>query len=236
MGAISSQQLVETWESGVNRHPLDRGLLLLALAEPELAFEQLADLPLSRRNATIMALRQSQFGDSLPVWYDCPACGERMELAIEAGALPPPPDPQPVCVSVEGIRFHAPGSRQLATLLEDPGAEPGARRLLAACAESEANLPQDPLTAQALLEAVDAALEQADPWLDISIAITCPVCGEASEPSLDIANLVWEELDAVARRLLDEVHLLASAYGWPECDILAMSAQRRNAYLERVET
>jgi hypothetical protein len=236
MGAIGSQQLVETWELGANRHPLDRGLLLLALAEPELAFEQLADLPLSRRNAAIIALRQAQFGNSLAVWYDCPACGERMELAIDADVLPPPPDPQPAWVSVQGIRFHTPGSRQLAKLFENPGAEPGARQLLAACAESEATLPLDPIKAQALLEAVDAALEQADPWLDIAIAITCPVCAEASEPSLDIAALVWEELDAVARRLLDEVHLLASAYGWRECDILAMSAQRRNAYLERVQT
>jgi hypothetical protein len=31
------------------------------------------------------------------------------------------------------------------------------------------------------------------------------------------------------------VHLLASAYGWPEADILALSAPRRAAYLQRVE-
>jgi hypothetical protein len=33
--------------------------------------------------------------------------------------------------------------------------------------------------------------------------------------------------------LLDEVHVLARAYGWNEREILGLSAARRAAYLER---
>jgi hypothetical protein len=40
---------------------------------------------------------------------------------------------------------------------------------------------------------------------------------------------------ARARRLLIEVHSLASAYGWSETDILSMSEPRRALYLEMVQ-
>ena len=56
----------------------------------------------------------------------------------------------------------------------------------------------------------------------------------AARSALDVPGLVWDEVDAVARRLVDEVHALASAYGWAERDILAMGAARRAAYLARV--
>jgi len=46
----------------------------------------------------------------------------------------------------------------------------------------------------------------------------------------------WAELAAEAKRLLREVDALARAYGWREADILALSSQRRHAYLELVWT
>ena len=45
---------------------------------------------------------------------------------------------------------------------------------------------------------------------------------------------LWDEVDVRARRLLDEVHALAGAYGWSEQRILALSEARRRAYLDRV--
>lgn len=228
------QQLLEVWERGVRRHPLDRALLLLSLAEPGIAPEHLADLPISRRNASIMALRTAWLGNPLPVWCDCQSCGERMELTIDARALPPPParDTQ---VEIDGMRFLPPTSRQLAALLQTPDAETAARILLAASAESPQHLPTEQPALQTLLDAVDAALEEADPWLDISLAVNCPACSTPAQPSLDVAAIVWDELDAIARRLLDEVHLLARSYGWSEHDILGLSEHRRAAYLERVQ-
>ncbi len=49
---------------------------------------------------------------------------------------------------------------------------------------------------------------------------------------LDIGRFLWREVSVAARRMLAEVHLLASAYGWAERDILALCPVRRAAYLE----
>jgi hypothetical protein len=50
----------------------------------------------------------------------------------------------------------------------------------------------------------------------------------------DIISFFWTELDSLARRLLQDVHVLAKAYSWREADILSMSATRRQFYLEMV--
>ena len=51
---------------------------------------------------------------------------------------------------------------------------------------------------------------------------------------LDVAAFFWTELNAWAVRLLREIHALASAYGWREADILALSPKRRDLYLELI--
>lgn len=76
------------------------------------------------------------------------------------------------------------------------------------------------------------AAETADPAADVTLNINCPECGTATRAELDIASYLWTELDAWARDLLLDVHLLATAYGWSEPEILALSPLRRRYYLE----
>ena len=75
-------------------------------------------------------------------------------------------------------------------------------------------------------------MAKADPQADVQFALTCPQCGHNWSSSLDVASYVWSEISARAIRLFNDVHALASAYGWRETDILSMSAARRQIYLE----
>ncbi|WP_255954114.1 hypothetical protein [Streptomyces odontomachi] len=81
-------------------------------------------------------------------------------------------------------------------------------------------------------QALSEAAATADPGADVTFGVNCPACGEATRAELDIATYLWTELDAWARDLLLDVHLLASAYGWTEPEILALSPLRRRYYLE----
>lgn len=76
------------------------------------------------------------------------------------------------------------------------------------------------------------AAEEADPVADVTLDVACPECGEATPAELDITSYLWAELDNWARDLLLDVHLLATAYGWSEPEILALSPLRRRYYLE----
>lgn len=229
---LSAERLLDLWERCVDRHPIDRALCLFAFAEPELASDRLADAPLSQRNFALAKLRREVFGRFLRVWVDCPTCKQRLEAELDLADMAPPPngfDP----VLVNGHRFQRPTSRNLAELARQEAPEEAAERLLSACAESPDSLPEPGPRRTALLHDVENALDAADPWLEQSLAMCCPSCGNDCTASLDFPYLVWTELEGLARRLLDEVHIVASTYGWSEADILRMSTIRRQAYLER---
>ncbi|GAA2302402.1 hypothetical protein [Streptomyces violaceusniger] len=123
----------------------------------------------------------------------------------------------------------------------EPTAASRARRaLLARCIVSAHRsgqpVPVDRLPAAELPEPVQRRLaeaaERADPAADVTLNVACPECGEATRAELDIASYLWAELDHWARDLLLDVHLLATAYGWSEPQILALSPLRRRYYLE----
>lgn len=234
MSALDPATLLSVWEHGLARHPLDRALLLLTLARPDTPPDALADLPLGQRNQRLARLREQLFGVALGLVVDCPACGERMEFPLLPSALPPAKHATGP-IEVGGLYFHLPTTRHLALISELGDAHEGARALLRACATTPEALPEDEQL-DALLAQVEARLDEADPWADLSIALTCPVCGHPDNALFDPGSVLWDALDGEARRLLDEVHLLAGRYGWSEAEILSLSGPRRHAYLARVLT
>ncbi|GAU64952.1 hypothetical protein SSP35_01_02890 [Streptomyces sp. NBRC 110611] len=132
---------------------------------------------------------------------------------------------------------------ELAAVAEQAaGAQDAARRRLGArCALSavrddgrevlgEEDLAR--LLPEPVLKRFAEAAEEADPAAELALNIACPECGAATPAELDIAAYLWTELDAWARDVLLDVHLLASAYGWSEPEILALSPLRRRYYLE----
>ena len=234
MLAPDPQRLLAVWEHGARRHPIDRALLLFSLAVPQRPVNTLADAPLGIRNASLLELRDACFDAPLAAWVDCPACGERMSIDLDRAQLPSAPRETAEPIEVGGHRFHRPTSRHLARLADTTDTDAAARQLLRDCADAADALPQDDGALDALLANVEKALDDADPWSDLSIALSCPACGHDSAASFDIAGYLWEEIDSHAKALLDDIHTLASAYGWTEPEILALSAARRAAYLERV--
>ena len=83
--------------------------------------------------------------------------------------------------------------------------------------------------------ALGEEIAQADPNGELMLLAECPSCGHRWDSLLDIASFLWQEIDIHVRRLLAEVHTLATAYSWSERDILSMSALRRQMYLEELQ-
>ena len=84
MRTLSESDLLELWEAGARRHPLDRALLILAAALPEQSHDRLADWPLGRRNEALARLhcgRPRSFEKTLPEF-------RRLACALPAGRVP----------------------------------------------------------------------------------------------------------------------------------------------------
>lgn len=246
MNPLSAATLLDVWERGRSQSPVGRGLLLLDAACPELPPEVLATLPLGRRDARLFALRRWTFGSAVAGVVDCPECGERLELAFALDDLGVT-DPGLEGAAGEGllelelelegsvVRFRLPHSRDLDEVASLGDPVRARERLLERCVldVGGSRVPGKALT-PAVVAAVSAAMEEADPHASILLSSTCPVCGHGWDTTFDILAWFWDEIDAWGRGLLREVHVLARAYGWSERDILGMSSWRRRYYLEMV--
>jgi hypothetical protein len=250
MDVLTARKLLTVWEQGRPLSPLRQALLLLQAACPEASYEQLARLPVGQRDARLLTLRDAMFGPALVSRADCPACADPLELVLNSGDIrvgsEEHPDGGPgdradlgvFSLSQSGyeVTIRLPNSLDLVSL-EGGGTGVSPRDLLERCVLTASRAGVAIPVGQLPDDVLDAAAErmaQADPQADVQVELNCPSCGHRWQVVLDIVDYFWCEIETWAIRMLREVHLLASAYGWREADILSMSSLRRQTYLELI--
>ena len=128
------------------------------------------------------------------------------------------------------VSARVPCSLDLAAIENFPDAESARQALLTRCISGAwRELPDS------VLDAVVKRMSETDPQADVRFALECPACEHRWTALFDIVSYLWREIDVWARRVLRDVHTLASAYGWSEAEILSLSAWRRQFYLEMAE-
>jgi hypothetical protein len=253
MAFAQAAELLATWEAGLDQTFDGRALLLHHTARPDTGgdSEALLSLPVGAREADLFALRRALFGERMQVRLECGVCGADMEFDLDAGEFARSlrvPDASSVRITEDGweVEFRLPNVADLTAAARHADVR---RALLARCVVSVVRHGQDapdglphaaPGGGAAFVDVlppsvqrrIAEAAEAADPAADVTLNVNCPECDAATRAELDIASYLWTELDAWARDLLLDVHLLATAYGWSEPEILALSPLRRRYYLE----
>jgi len=206
--------------------------MVLTAAFPENSAHAPADWPLGRRNSALAEWHCAVFGPTLEAWIACPQCGERLEFQMDAQSFIAQEERSAdERVEVCGRLFRLPTSRDLARVAAESDPAVAALRLLESCCldadGTEHWSAQD-------LEEVGERLASADPLAETRLEFRCPACAAKWNEPLDLVAFLWTEMDAQAKRLLREIHTLASAYGWTEPEILRLSRVRRSHYLRMV--
>ncbi|MGI8554206.1 MAG: phage baseplate protein [Dehalococcoidia bacterium] len=242
MASLTAADLLNAWELGLEQPDIWQPLALLHAALPEFSSEALARLSVGRRDAYLLTLREWIFGPRLTGIARCPACDQDLELAFDSADIRATPQAEPLetlSLTIDGyeLQVRLPNSLDAAAVAGSADLT-GARRLLldrcltATKVQGEAVSPDE--LPSAVLELVVARMSEADPQADVQLALCCPDCGHAWQTIFDIGSFLWSEVNAWAQRILHEVHILASAYGWREAEILGLSPWRRQSYLEAV--
>jgi hypothetical protein len=223
-----ARALLDLWEHGEREHPVDRALTVLAALASELPSD-LADEPLSWRDARLLSCRTRLFGDRFRGRAACPYCGCGVEVELAASELSSYANCGPAegSVDVDGctIGFRLPTSRDLGAIVHCDGIGQARRRLAERCIGAEI-LDDDALAVIEEAMAAQAGLS------DTQVGLKCPGCSREWSLVFDIGAFFWEELQAYARRLLRDIDVLARRYGWSESDVLALSETRRRHYVE----
>jgi hypothetical protein len=238
--APNDDVLLRVWEQNHGAHPIRRALALLNAAWPEVGMQAWAQASIGERDGCLLSLYETLFGAQLQTIAHCPRCGERLEtsftsrdIRVHPPALPVPRSESPQLHWREQgyeLAYRLPNSEDLLQITDES-------QLLRRCVVSARHggtavepgqLPPE------VVEHLMADMARQDPDAEVLIGLTCPACQHAWRLGFDIVSHLWGELEDWVQRTLADVHGLACAYGWAERDILAMSATRRQLYLDMV--
>ena len=247
MKTLAAVDLLEGWERGRAASGLAGSVLaLLAVANPEKPRRTLAELSIGRRDSLLFELRQQVFGEDLRGLVSCPQCNETLEVefGVTDVCIPRTLDEREesgqqfaLQSGQYTIEFRLPNSLDLMALNSAANSAEGQRilfdRVVVNAAKDGESIEAEDLP-QEILSLAEDHMEKADPQADVTLNLRCKTCERRCETLFDIASFLWREVDAWAICRLREVHVLASAYGWREVDILAMSPWRRRCYMEMV--
>lgn len=245
MRSLSAQEVVGIWEQTAGGGGVARALAPLAAVCQEHSREELARLPLGRRDALLLDLYRATFGPGFELHSRCPQCHERLDVDLSVNDLQAARNESGLGdgsgefrLGELILRFRAPDSNDMEIIALVAKPEEARQVLVKRCVLAAQRAAEE-ITVGHLtdeeLAAFSEALSEADPQAEILLELDCPVCHFAWQALLDVVECFWHRLSVASRNLLREVHTLASAYGWREEDILALSPWRRRTYLEMVE-
>lgn len=207
----------------------------------------MADLSIGERDTRLLQLREWMFGSRLQNTAYCPKCSTPVEWETDLKTilhlqnLPPEGPSKEYNLQVDGftLRFRLLNSNDLLRAASDHAYQANPKKLLSECI-LEVQHEQQNYGVEALpdtvLEALNKRIDEEDPQADIQMIVNCPACSYNWEAPFDIMSYLWIEVDNWSKHILQEVYVLARAFGWSEHNILSMSTQRRQLYLEMLRS
>ena len=80
------------------------------------------------------------------------------------------------------------------------------------------------------VDAIARTLAERDPLVAFTISYACPTCGVSRDRPIDLERVALERLARLQAGLIEDVHALATRYGWTESEVLAIPPRRRARY------
>ncbi len=214
---LEEADLIAVYDAGDGARPARQAAALLEALRPgeDVSFMELGD-----RDRLLWAFKRTQFGRGTQMMakVQCSGCGEWAALHLGDGFELPQKVSEDVSVLFDGKDWALRLPRQ-----GDLGRQGFSPSVLNTKAPWD-----DP----AFARVAEAAIDAADPAIDVVFDVTCAECGSVTESALDVVGMVWADVEAAAQRAFSDVALLAQNFGWTEEQTLALSPRRRARYLE----
>lgn len=230
--------LLDTWEQGRGHCAEIQALLLLRLVRPDLDQKQAAAIPLGERDYQLLQLRQKLYGRQLPVVDACPHCGAKVEFTLDVPQLCERhrlSEPEAITTDADwSWRRRLPNTTDLLELRRRNPEDPVAflfNRCISDLHKDGNAIDNPPDLPSEIRKTLGDRLLGDDPLAEILIDLSCPACQLSWSALMEVSQFLWQELERHARRLVQEVDLLARTYGWTEQTILQLSPQRRATYV-----
>lgn len=194
------------------------------------------------RERLLAAVYMRTYGNRVESTLKCGQCAEKFEMDFQLDALLKflrPADPATLGVtclengafiSGEGIAFRLPtGDDECLVAGLDP--EDARSVLLGRCIQNESEAPGF----EQQMDSIQSTMESLSPLVDIELDARCPECGHEQVAHFDLQYYLLSSIRGERRRLMEEIHALASNYGWSLSEILSLPRSQRRMLAELVE-
>lgn len=239
------EQLLRLWEEGLQQSLLDRSVRLLAASCSVAELSPVYRMSIGERDVRLLQLREWMFGHRLKNMATCPACGQLTEWEtsthdLRLQSIPGTLTERTFNIDLNGysVRFRLPASSDMVKAIADKNARNEAF-ILSGCIleakQEDTNADKEKLPPE-VYSAIEQRMSEEDPQADIRMKISCPDCTHTWETRFDIMSYLWAEITSWAKRILRDIYLLARTFHWSEKDILSMTPQRRQLYLQMIGT
>ena len=243
MKRISAFELLAIRDSTLHLSVLEKSLYLLGVVY-ETDSAAMADLSIGDRDTRLLKFREWIFGSRLINMAHCPTCNNVVEWEANVDDillkdLETNKDRKTYIHESEGytINFRLPNSYDIINATKIQNQSDDASAFISACilniVNSNVENPQSDLP-QKIFQEISRQMSEADPQAEISMVLNCPDCNNQWNAPFNILNYLWLEIDNWAKHILKEVVVLARHFGWSEKEILNLSFQRRQYYMEMI--
>ncbi len=195
-------------------------------------------LPTAERDRLLAEIYSRTYGSTIESTVMCRKCKAPFDVGFDLGALldhlarnvkhaHTQQEHDGVFTLPEGTCFRLPtGEDECAVLEIEP--DRAINVLLQRCVINR-QTQDDP-------DAIERAMEEAAPLLDLDMDARCPECGEQQVVHFDIQYFLLTALGSGKKLLAREVDRLARTYGWSLNEILSLPRSVRLMYVDLADT
>ena len=226
--------------TGVDERAMDRAnsaaaIDLIGRLAQDVSTNFALQLTASARDHVLAQIYSSLYGDRIESTLSCTACGKPFDLVFQLRELNQSAQAAPTLASPlgdgtyvmqNGLRFRLPTGADELRVRNLPAGD-AVRELLRCCVLECPGLFS--------ADAVQDAMEQVAPILDIDINTACPECGASARVRFDLQSYLLQSLVQERLRFWRETHVLATAYQWPLNEILGLTRSDRRTLVALAE-
>lgn len=240
---LQDKIIIEVWERIANQHLLESALTILNSLIPEIPKKDFAEMSIGRRNYFLTQIRNKLIGRDLICFTVCPYCDSKLEFSISPEEIlsPSKAEDTPFVFIIDDyiIRYRLPNSVNLAIASRCKDFYSAKDEILNQClielTKDDQKISPSELPEEIKLK-LSCDMSIKEPATESVIDLVCKDCNYSWTQIMDIASFLITEINFYAKNILRDVHQLASAYGWSESEIIGMSPQKRNWYLNAIGT
>lgn len=234
---MNTNTILNIWDDCVNKDQIYRGVALASLALKENDTANLMEWSIEKRDTALFHIRKALFGTKFNNITHCPNCAQTMEWELSLPDLEIPildgmPDNLKISIDTTDYNLFVrlPNSNDL--LANDE------MRIIENCILNPDDFPDQNIDKK-LPELVQPINDQYDKNChasNITYKLKCIDCSHEWQGVFDILTYLWKEIDQWAKSFLNQIYLLARTFGWSETEIINMSENRRNHYLNLINS